>query len=174
MLDPKPLTGAREGEGFVAASVAGHDAIDGDAEVAIIGDGLFEEGYGTFLFLVWEDVDAGDAGVVVDGDVCELPSDATSVALSVPVASDAMAGPAEFAEFFDVDVDDLAGRFALVAGPWLCGFKRRQQAQSAAGENARDGGSGEAALGGDVVLRAALTAQGLDGIAGCGGGLARR
>ena len=39
MLDAKPLAGFGEGERFVAAAVVGHDAINGDAEASVIGDG---------------------------------------------------------------------------------------------------------------------------------------
>ena len=61
--------------------------------------------------------------MIVDGDVCELPSGALSpasrIALAATIAGDAVADGIETAELFDVDVDDLAGRGAFVARPGL-------------------------------------------------------
>src|SRR5690349_8557346 len=53
VLELQALTGAREGEGFVAGAVVGHDACDRDAEASVISDGGLEEGRGADGFLVW-------------------------------------------------------------------------------------------------------------------------
>ncbi len=74
----------------------------------------------------------------------------------------------------DVDMDDLAGCGALVAGAWLGGLDGREQAQSAALQDTADGGRREAEFGGDRGLGTTLAAQGLDGIASGGRGLAWR
>jgi hypothetical protein len=109
--------------------------------------------------------------VVVDGDVGELPAgffaSAARVALTATIAGDAMADGVEAAEFFDIDVDDLAGCFALVTWPGLLRLEARKQTEAAAPENARDAGPGDGELAGDVLLSAALTPQDLDRI-GCG------
>ena len=55
------------------------------------------------------------SGGVVDADMDELPADAAAVALAGAIAGDAMANAVEVAELFDVDMDHLAGCFALVA-----------------------------------------------------------
>ncbi len=93
------------------------DAIDGDAEAAVIGDGGLQECDGAGLLLVGKDVDAGDARMVVDGDVSVFPTDATGLALAVTVAGDAVASSAEFTELFYVDMDDLAGIGAFITWP---------------------------------------------------------
>ena len=64
-------------------------------------------------------------------------------------------------------MDDLAGLLALVAGAWLLRLEAGEQTEAAALEDARDAGLGDAELGRNVLLGAALTAQSLDGI-GCG------
>jgi hypothetical protein len=56
--------------------IVGHDALDGDAEVFEVGDGGEEEGCGAFLGLIWEDVGACDARMIVDSDVDVFPTGA--------------------------------------------------------------------------------------------------
>lgn len=119
MFDVETVAGFGEGEGLVAGSVTGHDASNLDAEVVEVGDGCLEKGNGTFLFLVREDADAGEAGIVVDGNVSKFPAGSSPVValvgLAVSVSGDAVACSVELSELLDIDVDDLAGRLALVA-----------------------------------------------------------
>jgi len=84
-------------------------------------------------------------------------------------ACDAVADGIEAAELFDVDVDDLAWRLALVAWARLLRLEGREQAEPAAFEDAGDGCLGDGEFAGDVLLGLAPTAQSLDGI-GCGKG----
>jgi hypothetical protein len=89
-------------------------------------DGAAEEPDRGERLLVGQDLDVGQAGGIVDGDVHELPADALAavtvavderrvVVLAQPVA-DALARAAMDApELLDVDVDQLAGPRALVA-----------------------------------------------------------
>ena len=105
MFEAESLTGVFEGEGFVAGSVVGHDPLDGDAEAFVVGDGGLEEGDGADGFLVGQDLGEGDPGVVVDGDMDELPALVAAASLAGSVARDAMADLFETTEFFDVDVD---------------------------------------------------------------------
>jgi hypothetical protein len=110
--------------------------------------------------------------------VHELPSRpgfaGTLSGLAGPIAGDAVADGIEAAELLDVEVDDLAGRGALIARPGLGGLERAEEAETAASEDAADGGRGQTRLGGDRGLGAALTAQGLDRIARGGRRLAWR
>jgi hypothetical protein len=89
-------------------------------------DGAAEEPDRGERLLVGQDLDVGQAGGIVDGDVHELPADALAavtvavderrvVVLAQPVA-DALARAAlDAPELLDVDVDQLAGPLALVA-----------------------------------------------------------
>jgi hypothetical protein len=65
VLEAEPPAGVSEGEGFVARAVVGHDALDGDAETGVVGDGGLEEGYGTSLALVGFDLAEGDGRGIV-------------------------------------------------------------------------------------------------------------
>ena len=52
-----------------------HDALDLDAEAVVVGESGLEEAGGASLLLVGHDLGEGDAGVVVDGDMDELPAE---------------------------------------------------------------------------------------------------
>src|SRR5271163_1178104 len=134
MLEAERAASVVEVEGFVAGTVVGHDPAHGDAEAVIIGDCSFEEGDGADGFFVGLHLDEGDAGGVVDRDMGELPSEAfaarSSIALTGPVAGDSVADAVDAAEFFDVEVDHLAGIGAFVGNPparaaWTAGFGER-------------------------------------------------
>ena len=92
---------------------------DLDAEACVIGDGGPEEGDGTALLLVLHDLAEGDARGIVDADMDELPAEALAAAspaaLASTVARDPVADAIDSAEFFDIDVDEFAGVFALIA-----------------------------------------------------------
>jgi hypothetical protein len=105
--------GANGFEGEIAASlgeqkrtearpIVGHDATHPDAEVGEVGHGLAEEGSGGIVFFVGEQGGEGDAGVVVDSDVEELPTGAAGFVLRV--ASEAMAGFVDASQLLDVDL----------------------------------------------------------------------
>jgi len=166
MFDAKACASAGEVLCAIARAIVGHDAGDGDPERTIVVDGVVEEGDCTRRPLVGEDLSAGEAGMVVDRDVDELPSDPTFVGMTGAVTGDAVADLPEACQLLNVDVDDLARAFAFVARPArLLGFERAQAAESARLEDARDGGRGDAERGGDMRLGVALAAHHLDGIA---------
>ncbi len=82
----------------------------------------------------------------------ELPADAARLALAGAIAGDAMADSVEFAELFDVDVDELAGMLALVAAHRLGGLESAELVQAQAPQNPADGGRRDAHLGLAICL----------------------
>jgi hypothetical protein len=112
--------------------------------------------------------------MVVDRHMDELPSGPSGSAVADDLACDAVAGSVETAELFDVDVDDLAGRGALVTGTGRLRLQRRQQTETSLIEDTRNAGFGDAQLSRDLFLSAALAAQTFRGIAGGEGDLAWR
>jgi hypothetical protein len=120
------------------------------------------------LLLVLHYPAEGDAGGVVDADMDELPTDPARVALTSPVTRDAMADPIEFTQLFDVDVDQFAGAFALIAAHGLGQFQCRQPVETQPPQNAADGCRRHTGLGGDLLAGVALPTQCLDSRA-CGG-----
>src|SRR5207237_4184327 len=90
MLDAEVPASIPKVESFVTTAVVSHDTGDGDTEAFVISHGRLEERYGAFRFLVRQNLGEGDAGVIVDTDMNELPADATAVALTGAVAGDAV------------------------------------------------------------------------------------
>ena len=164
VLEAKAPAGVAEAAGSIAGAVVGHDALDGNAEACVVDDGSLEEGDGAGLALGLHDAAEGDAGGIVDGDVNELPAGAAIARLLAARSSDAMAGSAEAAELFDVDVDQFAGPVTLVTARR---FGRRQGAQAVeaqALEHTADGSGRDAGFGGDRLAGQALAAQPLDAL----------
>jgi hypothetical protein len=167
VFDPKLFASERKGLRTIATAVIGHDAIDSDAEASVVGDSGEQERNGTFLLLVWKDIGPSDTGMIINGDVNEVPTDALAAAMAAATASDAVTDRIESAELFDIEMNDLTGRSALVSWARLLWFEGREQAEAAAVDNARDGGCGDADLSCDLRLGVALPTQNLDDSA-CG------
>ena len=77
--------------GAEAGAVVGHDAPDLDAEEGEVGQGLAQEAAGRRGLFIGQQSGEGDAGVVIDGDIEELPTGAASFILGI--AGDAMVPP---------------------------------------------------------------------------------
>jgi len=149
VADAECATGERVQCREVRAAVVGEDALDLDAVAAVEGDRAVQERDRGCCFLVSEDLGVGEAAVVVDADVDELPADRAAVAAggvsaARPVAArrastNAFAGAArDPAELFDVDVDELAGSRALIPDRLL----EAEPAKSAHPQPLQDPGNG--------------------------------
>ena len=115
MLDAAPGQQIAVGEAFVGRTIVGHDPLHGDAEAAEPIDGAGGESDGALLAFVRQDLAVGQARGVIDGDVQVFPPGAALVALSGAVAGYAVTDPTDAAELLDIEMDDLARRFALIA-----------------------------------------------------------
>ena len=113
MAELEIATGFGKAVGAEAWAVVGHDAADGDAEVGEVGHGLAEEAGRRVGLFIRHHGGKGDAGVVVDGDIEELPAGAASFILGI--AGEAMAGLDDAGQFLDVDVQQIAGSGVFVA-----------------------------------------------------------
>src|SRR5262249_9333765 len=162
VLEAEVPASVTEGEGFIATAVVGHNAGHSDAETFVISHGGPEEGNGAVGCLVRLDLGEGDAGMVVDADMDELPADAAAVALAGSIAGGAMADTLETAEFFDVDVDHLAGRGSFVAAHRLDRLQVTHPVQSQSPQDAADGRRRYTDLDGDLLAGVAPPAQRLD------------
>ena len=168
MLETKLLAGPGKGSGPIARAVVGHDTLDRHAQARIVSDRRLEEGNRAGLPLILHHPAEGDPGGVVDADMDELPADPASIALTGPITGDAMADSIEFAELFDVDMDEFAGMFALIAPHRLSRFQITHPIQSQVPENTANSGRGDAHFGCDLLAGVALSAQSLD-CGACGG-----
>jgi len=123
----------------VGGPVVGHHAFDPDPVSGVEGKRALEEADGRRRSLVGEDLDVGQAGEVIDGDVDALPADLLAAnpggvgpcstprsgAPGDPFARAALDAP----ELLDVDVDELARPAAFVAVDRLGGLEPRALAE---------------------------------------------
>src|SRR3954452_5869284 len=174
MLDAQIPTSIAECEGLVATPIIGHDARDGDAEAFVISHSRLEEGNSTLRRLIGLDLGEGDAGMVVNADVDEIPTGATAFVRATRIAGDPVADTLETPEFFDVEVNDFAWILALIATFRLGRLQIADPVQAQAAQDAADGGRRHLDLGRDLLAGVALPAQGLDGCTRGWRGLARR
>jgi hypothetical protein len=166
------LTEAAEDEGLIAGAIIGEHLADGDAEAAVIGQGGGEEGSGRGRLLIGQDLGEGDAGVIVDGDMDEVPAQAAGTAALV--AMNAVADLGEAAEFLDIEMQQIAGGSMFVALRRGGGLQIAQAIEFEPSQQAADRGRAKPGMSGDAATRPALTAP-LGNLLGYlwGGGLAQ-
>ena len=156
MFDAELEAGLGEEFGAIGGAAVGQDALDLDAMSFVEVEGLLEGRQDAGSLFVWEERGAGDAGVIVDGDVQGLGAGAW-------VAVGADAGACEAAQLLDVEVEEIARRRAFVADDrrfWRIEGGEAVEAMAAqdAGEGSLGDGQGHADLG----VGTAFAAQGED------------
>ena len=157
-----------------AATIVSHDTLHLDALGSEEAQRVKEKAQaGTTLF-VGQDFGASHTRVIIDCEMQVFPADAATVALPFAIAGDAVTDLLETAEFFDVEANDLAGMFALVAANRLGRLQRREPVEAELPQDPADGGRRDAELGGDLAAWVALPTQRLDGSTGGGRCLARQ
>jgi hypothetical protein len=125
----------------VAGAVVGHDGLDRNAVALEPGHGAFQEGDRGGGSLIGQDLGISQTRSVIDGDVKELPSDASDTSGAVSV--DAMADAADPTQFLDVDVDELSRVFSLVAHDGFFGIEVFESGDPVAGQDPVDRRGGE-------------------------------
>jgi hypothetical protein len=134
----------------IAGTIVGVEALGLDAVAAEEGEGGVEESDGAGGGLIWEELGEREAGMIVDGDVEELPTGAADM-IVLRIAGDAMARADDAGEFLDVEVNELARAEAPIAlDRWWRG--ELGEAEAVPVEQTGDGGLGE--LGGVGDLKA--------------------
>ena len=160
MLDNELFEEGGDGVGAVSRAVVTHELAHFDAQGGEVGQGLAQELDDAADFFVGHDFGVGDAGGVIDGHMDELPACARDMIAFV--AGDAVAGTDNATELFNVDMQQVAGMFALVANGWRRRVQIRDLSQAVAGKNARDRSPRQAAILGDLKARQTHPAQGQD------------
>jgi len=154
----------------IAGAVVGEDAADREAEAGVVGAGHVEEAYGRGMLLVGQDGGEGDPGVVVDGDVEVLVSCAACLASAVTM--DAMAGFDDTGQTLDIEVDQVARTFVLVADDRWRRIERTQPVHTRTMKDAAHGRAAELDLAGDPPAVPAQPAKSKNLFYESGGGLA--
>jgi hypothetical protein len=119
--------------GLVAGSVVGHYRLDGYAAVLEPGDRASEKASRARGSFIRQDLGVSHARSVVDGDMDELPADASNTGGAVTV--DAMSNTSDTTQLLDVDVDQFAGPISLVSDDRLLGLEALEPRQAMASQD---------------------------------------
>ena len=98
---------------------------------------------GACLAFTLRNLTEGETGVVINKDVDELPTDPPGITQTVPIPCDTMPHTIELAQFFDVDMDHLAGPVALISDHRFGRLKVSPTVQPMAHQYAPHGRPGE-------------------------------
>ncbi len=161
VLEAEGGDGVAHGVGAVAGAIVGVDALGGDAVPGKEGEGGVEESDGAAGGLVREELGEGETGMVVDGDVEELPTGAWGV-IVLAVAGDAVAGAHDARELLDIEMDELTRVLAFIAAERRWRLERGEHFGVTV-EKARDRSAGELGGAGDLKARQLAAAQRQDG-----------
>jgi hypothetical protein len=155
--DTEAAAGGGEAARTETGTVVGQDAAHGDTQVREVGHGLAEKAAGRETFFIGQHGGEGDAGVIVNGHVEKLPAGPAGFVLRI--AGEAMTGFADAREFFDVEVQQIAGSGMLITNDGNGRLERSSGVEFQTGEDAADGGAAQADGLGDAHTGPALTAQ---------------
>ena len=108
VLETEGGDGGAHGMGTIAGAIVGVAALGLDAVSGKESEGGMEEGDGTLGGFIGEELGKGEAGMVVDGDVQELPARAWGV-IVLAVAGDAVTCAHDPGELLDVEMRSAAG-----------------------------------------------------------------
>src|SRR6202012_5153424 len=117
----------------------------------VISHSRLEEGNSAVGGLVGLDLGEGDAGMVVNADVDEIPAGVAALVRTIQITGDAAADTLETPELFDVDVNDRAWVLALIAALRLGRLQITYPVQSQAAQDAADGGRSHLGLSCDLL-----------------------
>ncbi len=118
-----------------------------------------QEGRGVLLSQARQDFGIGQARGVIDGHMQVLMADPSRSMMAGVLAGDAMADAVDLAQGLDIEVDQLAGRGALVADHLGLRIKRGQPSQTQAAQHQTDGGARHAQGPGDLGSAHPLSTQ---------------
>jgi hypothetical protein len=128
-----------------------------DPEFLEEGESGVEEGDGAGGRFIREELGEGQAAVVVDGDVEELPAGPADM-IALTIASDAVAGAFDAGQLLDVEVEEFSGVSAFVAEDGRRWTELRE-AEAMAEEETRDRGFGEPCGASDLEAREPAATQ---------------
>jgi len=160
-----------EAIGAEAGTVISHDAANRDAHVSEVSYRLTQETAGGGAGFIRKHGGESHAGVIVNGDIKELPAGTASFVLRV--SGETVAGFVDARQLFDVDMQQVAGGGMLVANDGNGWFERANGVQFQAGQDAADGGPAQASGLRDSHAGPALATQLFD-VGGRFGGSATR
>ena len=157
MADAETTASIAEEARAIARAVVGEQTTNGDAEGAVVTDRGVEESHRGVAAFIGQDLREGEAGVVVNSDMHELPASAATGPRAI--SGNAMTGAEEAAELLDVEMQQIAGGGMFVAAQGPSRFEIADTVQAGAAQDAADGSGREADSLGDVSAGPTLAAQ---------------
>ena len=138
--------GVAEGVAFISRSIVCHDPLRNDAVGLEEGQGAGEKSDGRFLLFIRQHFGIGEPCRVIDGDMEGFPPRSWSAPMSWAFAAsgDAVSNPNDAAQFFGIEVDELAWIFPLIANNRRFFFQAFQPSKTEAAEDGAHGGTGQA------------------------------
>jgi len=130
-----------EAIGEEAGSVIGHDAAQADVVLSEVSCCLAKKKACRDRLFIGHHGHVGHAGVVVDGDVEELPASAASLVLGI--AGDAVSGLVDAGQLLDIDVQQVSGTYMFVPVGRQFWFEHADLIELKPGEDAADSGAAE-------------------------------
>jgi hypothetical protein len=172
MFEAELMAGSGEEFGAIGGATIGQDLLDFDTVSGVEAEGLLQSVEHARSPFVWEQTSEGKAGVVVDGDMETF--DAGSWVAEGAIAGGADAWAKEAAQFFDVEMEEVARGRAFVAQRGRFGrFERREAIEVMTAQDAGKSSLGDGQNHHDLSVGAALAAQSEDLGFELGAGLAR-
>src|ERR1035437_1360876 len=154
--------------GAIGGPLVGEHGFEADAQARGPGQRGAQAGDDRSSFFVWIDARAGEARVVVDGDVDVLPT--CSVYLVPLVAGDAMRRSDDTSQLLDIQVQQVARSLMFVARVHRHGLQVAHAVELQATQDAADGGPTQAGVLRDAVAGPALPPECCDAVDPLGGG----
>ncbi len=142
MADAETTASIAEEARAIARAVVGEQTTNGDAEGAVVTDRGVEESHRGVAAFIGQDLREGEAGVVVNSDMHELPASAATGPRAI--SGNAMTGAEEAAELLDVEMQQIAGGGMFVAAQGPSRFEIADTVQAGAAQDAADGSGREA------------------------------
>ena len=160
MADAQPSAGLTERPGVKAGPVVGQDAPDGDAQDRVVAHGRLQMRDRILGPLGGMDLAVGDARAIIDRHMHVLVAGADGVLGANP--GHTVPRVTEARQLLDVEMEQIAGVFVLVAPGWLDGPQRTQAVPSLTPQAPADARPRDPRESGDPIHGPALAPQGDD------------
>jgi len=142
------LTSGTEVMGAITRAVIAHETLRFNAQGSKVGQSALQEKDRTLVVLLRHDLGKSEPRSIVNTDMDIFPTGAAHRV--TPVESHAVAWMDDLGQLFNIKVEQLAGKLALVAHHRRRRLEGTQASETMPAQEPRNRGAGEAALAGDL------------------------
>ena len=157
MTDAEFRAGTTELARAIATAVVGEQAANADTVLSIKSQGVLQEGDGTLVSLIGQELGEGQAGVVIDGDMESFPAGELGTTATASIAADGnllVAGHS-----LDVEMQQIAGEGMFVTHNRRSRMQIPPTIQMSPTQNTTDRGGTESGAVGDLIRRTMLLSE---------------